>query len=306
MRMGEYKITGIPEDELKRYLQQDEAFQTRSATFYRLKPGNNKVRLIPPLPGKPPFVRSGTHFGVGVSNLTFQCPAAVDRNAYCPVCATVNQWKASGDDELYELAQKMEVRIRYLYNIVDLEHPEQGIQIAQFPSSVHNRLYRLFSDEEYGTRLFDVEAGHDLAISREGDGLQTRYDVRPRPRLTPVPEEIRALLQVEYPPDLSTFVTPSTKEEMEAALSTLPFFRKADDESDDDFSEDGEFYFVSKGSVTKSDNKRSSLAAALDAVEEDDGSDESWDWTYEDEEEEEPLPVRPTPRGKGRPPTGTR
>lgn len=272
--------------------------QESSQAFFVLQPGKNRIRILPPPPGSSHvWWKTGRHYEVGPDSRSFVCPAALDRNALCPIHQEIERLKASGDEDDRALAARMDVTIRYLYNVVDLDHPEFGIQTASFPVVVHRAIRALIEDEdgEYGD-ITDPYEGYDLIITRTGEGLKTRYDVRARRSPSPLPDVILQLLEHEAPPDLSTLVSPPSIAEMKAALYGNNGRRAAAEEEEPEWEDDNvnlapvapapsvvvKRQPAERGTPAAKTAKVAAPPATADGDDEDEDADDDWDWEDED------------------------
>lgn len=114
------------------------AFRFKADTSY-------KLRLVPYIvdethpkvvdgtlsKGDPAYVLSfNTHYGVGLDKATVLCPKGTYGKS-CPICekASADYNEADGDKVQEDAAKSLFSRRRVMYNIVDLDHPEKGVQI---------------------------------------------------------------------------------------------------------------------------------------------------------------------------------
>ena len=274
---------------------QEKEEQGQGNTFFQLKDGKNRVRVLPPPPGSEDvWYKTGTHWGVGANKDNFNCAAAADKNADCYLCEVVHKLAKSKSDDDQAVADRIRAKKSWLYNIVDLSDVEAGIQVMAVGAMAHGDIRAYIEDEDgdYGD-ITDLEEGFNLTIKKTGKGMKTKYEVKASRNPSPVPAEIAELLETEDPTDLSTVrpVAPNAKQK--AA------FEGEDDEDDDD-DEDEPTVRKSKGkakkaAVVEDDDededekpvaKKAKKAKAAPVVEEDDDEDEDEEEEEEDDDEE--------------------
>ena len=270
----------MPVGKLNRDRAREQAAEEKAesgSTFFQLKDGRNKVRVLPPPPSSEDvWFKTGTHWNVGPNKAIFNCANAHDKNADCFCCETVHKLRRTKDDDDAELADSMAVRKQWLYNIVDLDDVEAGVQVAAFPKTVHQeiRAYIEDDDEEYGD-ITDLEEGYNLTIEKTGSGLKTKYSVRAKRSSSPVPDAIKELLETTDPADLSAARPVASNEKMKAAF---------EGEDEDDAAEEKE---------EKTPVRKRRTAAKVEEDDDDDDEEEvAADDDDDDEEDERPAPKK--------------
>jgi len=177
--------------------------------FWQPKPGKNTIRVMPPWTGEGnnanQFWREvWIHWGVGPDDenkKNVSCPRKTppEQDVCCPVCDEVDRLKATGDPADLELAKQMKARLRIYSNVIDLKDPvwtqdaideligggteedklpEVGapkIQVFSYGSTIWKALLDLATDDVDFT---DLEEGHDVLITKEGKGINTKYRLR--------------------------------------------------------------------------------------------------------------------------------
>lgn len=67
------------------------------------------------------------HFNVGPDNNAVLCPKTIKQK--CPVCEHVKELFNSGEDDDVALAKDMKAKERELYNVIDLDDQDKGVQL---------------------------------------------------------------------------------------------------------------------------------------------------------------------------------
>jgi len=164
------------------------------------------------------------HWNVGAEKSgPVLCPAKTpgSEDTNCPICALVEQLKAQkSNPEAQEMVKEFKAKVAYNLSIIDLKDPiytskdltewkntrpdtdapfevgDNKIQVYAATSTVYEGLATLVLSNELD--ITDLEAGHNITISKSGDGLNTKYTVTPeiKPTKLPLPEGFKI-------PDLS-------------------------------------------------------------------------------------------------------
>lgn len=186
--------------------------------FFKFEQGNNRVRFLPPPAGKrTPFVLVQQHFvqlpGMAAA-ASFNCPRAM-ASERCPVCDKADKLKASGNPVDFEEAKKLYPKLRVFANVIDRKHPEQGPQVIAYGKMVHEKLVKLRTDEDAGGDFTHPLEGFDIIIEKNGDGMNTKYEVRPARQSTPLGD----LEWIDMQQDLARFAAVPSAEELAEKLS---------------------------------------------------------------------------------------
>jgi hypothetical protein len=224
----------VDRSKLGEQIAKDEADRTKGNTFFQPDDGKNNVRILPPGPSSDVvFVKTATHWGVGPNRENFNCPCAADKEADCFLCQTVYKLSKSKDEDENALADSLRAKKSWLYNIIDIDDLDAGIQVAAFGVTIHNDIlvYLKDADDEYGD-ITDLEDGTTLVITKTGKGMNTKYDTRARRNRSALPDVILTLLETEDPIDLSTVRPIAPNDKQKAAFEGGS--AEEDDEEEDE------------------------------------------------------------------------
>lgn len=183
-----------------------ERFQKSARLYWKPKQGKNLIRVLPPWTDSGPnqfqFWREiYVHWGIGPDEehqAHLSCPKlSPPGGGECPVCEEYDRLRATKQPEDLEAAKEIRARQRAFSNIIDLSDPtwseddvdelklqgvedlpEPGdpkIQIFSYGPTILKELLDIFTDE---IDLTDLKEGHNVIITRSGQGLQTEYRVR--------------------------------------------------------------------------------------------------------------------------------
>lgn len=227
-----------------------------SHIYWSPKLDKNRIRLMPPWTSegdwRDSFFRElAMHWGVGSDEEKkhFPCPTKSKHgpevtSKACPVCIQVERLRASGNPADAEFANELRARVRYYSNIVDMNdavytskdvtewHSNQQdktrecpftasdtkVQVYQYGPTVFDELLAVFAEQ--GIDITDFKSGHDIIITKEGQGRMTKYKTRPDFQATQFNFTGKPFLEVL--PNLSTIVQFQPLTVMQAALDGVP------------------------------------------------------------------------------------
>ncbi len=205
------------------------------ADFWTPPEGESRIRVMPPWDeGVEEFwFVTGTHFNVGPDERAVPCPELSGVADSCFLCRLVKRLARGDEDEAAE-AEAMGARPRYLLNIVDLEKPQDGVQVWPAPKTIFRQLKKFWLNEEDYGDFTSFEEGFDIIVEKLGSGINTKYDATPtRPKVFPsdklinhrsdtVGEMFEQLSNEEYElPDLSEVQGFIEDDEMERTYKGL-------------------------------------------------------------------------------------
>ena len=206
--------------------------QSRRSKQWKPTVGKNLIRILPP------WSKSGQWFKEAMSHYVpdgqgkkklIGCPTlAGDR---CAICERRAKFHESNSLAKQKQAEALTPAISFHVNMIDLKDPEKGVQTARLSEKTISDLLEYFIDSEWGD-FTSPKRGHNLILVREGEGMQTRYSIKPQRNPSPI-EDMTLLdsivdLDKQYP-------TPNYGE-TRALLKELD----ADDEDDEEDEEDEE------------------------------------------------------------------
>ncbi len=131
------------------------------------------IRILPPAEEDGVFYKdTGDHsFG----GHWVWCPR-LENGGKCPSCEEARRRYNSGTDLDTEIARKLKVTKKYLYNIVDRKG-EDPTEVQMYASGVKvfEKLLSYYFDEEYGA-LDDIDKGYDYKLIKKKQGDYWNYD----------------------------------------------------------------------------------------------------------------------------------
>lgn len=184
-----------------------------SGIWQPLVVGDNVLRFLPALPGKPsPFRVTAVHYVEPLPGtdrkLVFCCPR-VELKQPCVVCQKSEELARSGNPIDRANAGKMSAGLRIYANVIDRNSPQAGVRVTTLGRMIYEQLKAIRRNTRLGGDFTDPgPKGFDIIIQREGTGpTDTRYTVHPDRNcspLAPTPEEALDILGMAH--DLDALV----------------------------------------------------------------------------------------------------
>lgn len=168
-------------DDLKRRAQQGgtarEGFVNQDVKFFAPKPGDNRIRVLPPTWENPDHFgyEVFVHYGIGSDNSAYLCEDKMNRTAGdCPICAERGRAEAAGEKEY---ADSLRPSKRVCVYVVDRDRPSEGVLLWSMPWTIDRDVCARAVDKMSGEvyNVDDPESGYDILFNKEGQGQTTKY-----------------------------------------------------------------------------------------------------------------------------------
>jgi hypothetical protein len=123
-----------------------------------------------------------------------------------PIVEFTKQLRKSSDKEDWQLAKKIEPKIRYFAPVIVRGEEDKGARLWEFGKLTYEQLLGIASDEDYGDYT-DISEGRDFTIDAVEDTVANRKvvkcNLRVKPKTTPISED-GALVEklLEEQPDI--------------------------------------------------------------------------------------------------------
>lgn len=169
----------------------------KRADRLELQDGDNYLRLLPPsleyLMEDVPYIHYEypMHYKLGVEGNTTSepCPKVNGKQHRCPVCETVFKLYGTKDPEDKALAGKIRAKTRFIFNALDLNNLEKGIQILESGSTIYDAVLKFITNPKY-CDILDLDKGRNITITKtpekETSSGFVEYDVIPDPDITSI------------------------------------------------------------------------------------------------------------------------
>lgn len=140
----------------------------------------SRIRILPSWNGGLFFREVAFHFGVGFDKRTVLCPRRTPGILLpCPICEHLDsKYRGVNSEEAREMFSTAGSKIQYLYNIIDLDNPDEGVQIYCSGRKVWNQLMTYMKDVNNWGDFTDVDQGFNITITKEGKDRYSSYDVK--------------------------------------------------------------------------------------------------------------------------------
>jgi gp32 DNA binding protein like len=159
-----------------------------------LKDGDNNIRILPPstkyLAETVDYISFDywIHYKLGPEGKTNEvCPKTVSREARCPICEAVAKLYRLNTPEDKELAGRLRNKMRHMFNVIDLNDKEKGVQILEVGINVYKDLVSFITHPKWGD-LLDIDKGRDVTITKtnrkETKSGYEEYSVAPDPTVS--------------------------------------------------------------------------------------------------------------------------
>ena len=222
------------------------------------------------------------HYGIGNDSNAFICPKTIKKP--CPICEHVKELFNSDDDNDVELAKDIKAKERELYNIINLDDQDKGVQLFEYS-------YHLFGkalDEEINEGdddlggFAELESGKTVSVSfrKKKFGSNEFFETR-KIEFDDREDYEEDILDDVF--DLDSLMVIQDYKTLQKALYDLD--EEEEEEEEEKSSDDEEEEEKPKKSSSKKKNKKSSKKSSKKSKKKDDEDEEDDD---EDEEEEKP------------------
>jgi hypothetical protein len=218
-----------------------------SRIFFKPKPGKYTVRILPSKFDKSnPFREVYFHYGFSKGPIL----ALTNWNEKDPIAEFAKNLRKSSDKEDWQLAKKIEPKLRYFVPVLVRGEEAQGPRLWEFGKLIYEQLLGIAADEDYGDftditdgRDFTIDAVEDVVAGRKG----IKCNIRVKPKTSAISEDAAIVTKaLEEQPDilginkhysfdelkelLDKWLNPDSEEDTEAPIAS-----KDEEEEEDDF-----------------------------------------------------------------------
>ena len=174
---------------IRNRLTQLQTTNNRTSNLWKPQPGKQVIRVLPYKHNKDnPFIESFFHFGL--NNKTYLSPITYGRPD--PIEEFAQKLKTSGNREEYQMARKLEAKMRTFAPIIVRGEEAQGVRFWGFGKTVYQELLSVIADPDYGD-ITDPVSGRDVAVefktAEETGKSFPSTSIRVKPNQTPIIED---------------------------------------------------------------------------------------------------------------------
>jgi len=174
---------------IRKRLNQLQTTSNRTSNLWKPQPGKQVIRVLPYKHNKDnPFIELFFHFGLNsktyLSPITFGRPDPIEEFA--------QKLKTSGNREEYQMARKLEAKMRTFAPVIVREEEGQGVRFWGFGKTVYQELLSVIADPDYGD-ITDPINGRDVLVefktAEEIGASFPKTTIRVKPNQTPIVED---------------------------------------------------------------------------------------------------------------------
>jgi hypothetical protein len=173
--------------------------------FWKPKVGTYQVRIIPSKFDKQnPFKEVYFHYGFTKGPIL----ALTNWGEKDPIVEFAKSLRKSSDKEDWQLARKLDAKMRVFAPVIVRGEEEQGTRLWEFGKEIYQQLLGIAADEDYGD-FTDIQDGRDFTVEATNGEVAGRSVVkcalRPKPKTSPITDNA-TLLQtlLDEQPDILT------------------------------------------------------------------------------------------------------
>jgi hypothetical protein len=176
-----------------------------SKIFWKPKPGKYQIRILPSKFDKSnPFREVYFHYGFSKGPIL----ALTNWNEKDPIAEFAKNLRKSSDKDDWQLAKKIEPKLRYFVPVLVRGEEAQGPRLWEFGKLIYEQLLGIAADEDYGDftditdgRDFTIEAVADIVAGKDG----VKCSVRVKPKTSAISEDAAIVTKaLEEQPDILT------------------------------------------------------------------------------------------------------
>jgi hypothetical protein len=195
--------------------------EERAKNFWKPAVGKTLIRVVPSKFDKSnPFKEVYFHYGVANRSMI----ALTNFGEKDPIVEFASQLRKSSEKENWQLAKKIEPKMRVFAPVIVRGEEEKGVRLWEFGKETYLELLSMVSDEDIGD-FSDIYEGRDLTIETVGPEVTgTKYNkstVRPRTKITPLSDNSsQAKMWLSEQPEVLTLYKKYEYDEMKNLLLT--------------------------------------------------------------------------------------
>ena len=195
--------------------------EERAKNFWKPAVGKTLIRIVPSKFDKSnPFKEVYFHYGVANRSMI----ALTNFGEKDPIVEFASQLRKSSEKENWQLAKKIEPKMRVFAPVIVRGEEEKGVRLWEFGKETYLELLSMVADEDIGD-FSDIYEGRDLTIETVGPEVTgTKYNkstVRPRTKITPLSDNsTQAKMWMSEQPEILALYKKYEYDEMKGILLT--------------------------------------------------------------------------------------
>ena len=215
---------------IRKRLNQLQTTNNRTSSLWKPQPGKTQIRIVPYNLNKDnPFIELFFHYNL--NNRSYLSPISFGRPD--PIEEFAQKLRGSGNKEDYQLARKLEAKMRTFAPVVVRGEESQGVKFWGFGKTVYQELLSVIADPDYGD-ITDPVNGRDVVvefISAEETGASyPTTKIRVKPNQTPISDEPEILEKVKDQQDITEIYQELSYDDLSGVLNE--WLNPSDDDTD--------------------------------------------------------------------------
>jgi hypothetical protein len=212
--------------------------EERAKNFWKPTVGKQLIRIVPSKFDKSnPFKEVYFHYGVANRSMI----ALTNFGEKDPIVEFASQLRKSTEKENWQLAKKIEPKMRVFVPVIVRGEEEKGVRLWEFGKEIYMELLSMVADEDIGD-FSDIYEGRDLTVETVGPEVTgTKFNkstVRPRTKITPLSENAtQAKEWLQNQPEILSLYKKYDYDEMKGILLTW-LNPETDEAADEESTED--------------------------------------------------------------------
>ena len=188
---------------IKKRLSQLQTTNNRTSSLWKPQPGKTQIRIVPYSFNKDnPFIELFFHYNL--NNRSYLSPISFGRPD--PIEEFSQKLKGSGSKEDYQLAKKLEAKMRTFAPVVVRGEERQGVRFWGFGKTVYQELLSIIADPDYGD-ITDPVNGRDVVVefitAEESGASFPKTNIRVKPNQTAISDDPDVLELVKTQQEIS-------------------------------------------------------------------------------------------------------
>ena len=188
---------------IKKRLSQLQTTNNRTSSLWKPQPGKTQIRIVPYTFNKDnPFIELFFHYNL--NNRSYLSPISFGRPD--PIEEFSQKLKGSGSKEDYQLAKKLEAKMRTFAPVVVRGEERQGVRFWGFGKTVYQELLSIIADPDYGD-ITDPVNGRDVVVefitAEESGASFPKTNIRVKPNQTAISDDPDVLELVKTQQEIS-------------------------------------------------------------------------------------------------------
>jgi|TARA_Y100000022_G_scaffold155494_1_gene137679 hypothetical protein len=217
---------------IKKRLNQLQTTNNRTSSLWKPQPGKTQIRIVPYAFNKDnPFIELFFHYNL--NNRSYLSPTSFGRPD--PIEEFAQKLKGSGSKEDYQLARKLEAKMRTFAPVIVRGEEKQGVKFWGFGKTVYQELLSIIADPDYGD-ITDPVNGRDVVVeflsAEETGASYPKTNIRVKPNQTPISDEPDVLELVKTQQDIKEIYQELSYEDLTDVLNE--WLNPSEDSSEDE------------------------------------------------------------------------